>query len=160
MSFAECTRSGHSAKFFFNFFSTHSFPKKRFYFFAACPRSGHFAKFFFHFLSSPSFPEKKILFLCRVQKRKHSANPLFAECFFLPSVFSAALGKELICRVPEIIHSANLTFPVVSAKILLLAIEETEGDKFSNIKLTKPIKSTYQNICKKHIVERQETTPT
>jgi hypothetical protein len=29
----------------------------------------------------------------------------FAECFSLPS---AALGKERLCRVPDIWHSANL----------------------------------------------------
>ena len=26
----------------------------------------------------------------------------------MPSVFSAALGKELVCRVPERIHSTNI----------------------------------------------------
>jgi len=28
-------------------------------------------------------------------------STLFAECFILPSVFSLALGKEALCRVPE-----------------------------------------------------------
>ena len=35
-------------------------------------------------------------------------TPLFAECFFFPSVFKIALGKEFVCRVPERIHSANI----------------------------------------------------
>ena len=84
---------GHSAKFFFNFFLL-------LLFFAEYFRSEHSVKFFFIFLLLFLF-RKKILFLCRVQKRKHSANPLFAECFFWPSVFSSALGKELVCRVLE-----------------------------------------------------------
>jgi hypothetical protein len=44
----------------------------------------------------------------------HSAKNVFVECFFalgkaasLPSVFYLALGKELLCRVPEKKHSAN-----------------------------------------------------
>jgi hypothetical protein len=39
--------------------------------------------------------------LCRVSKIKHSAKSFFAECFLLPRVFCVALGKELLCRVPE-----------------------------------------------------------
>jgi hypothetical protein len=42
-----------------------------------------------------------------VSKIKHSAKSLFAECFLLPMVFCVALGKELLCRVPEIKHSAK-----------------------------------------------------
>jgi hypothetical protein len=42
-----------------------------------------------------------------VSKIKHSAKSLFAECFILPRVFCVALGKELLCRVPEIKHSAK-----------------------------------------------------
>ena len=92
--------------------------------FAECPRSRLLTKFFFHFFSSPSFPEKNILFLCRVQKKKTLGKPpLCRGCrvffltlgkppvcrvFFLPSVFSAALGKKLFRRVPDEIHSANI----------------------------------------------------
>jgi hypothetical protein len=38
---------------------------------------------------------------CRVSKIKHSAKSFFAECLFLQRVFCLALGKELLCRVPE-----------------------------------------------------------
>ena len=34
-------------------------------------------------------------------------KPPLYRVFFFPSVFSAALGKELVCRVSERIHSAN-----------------------------------------------------
>ena len=37
---------------------------------------------FFYFFSSPSFPKKSFLSFAECKKRKHSANPLFAECFF------------------------------------------------------------------------------
>ena len=76
--------------------------------------------------------EGKNLFLCRVLK-KHSTNDILCRVFFfalgkppslpsvfftrqtcflpsviiLPSVFRTALGKELVCRVPEGLHSAN-----------------------------------------------------
>ena len=53
--------------------------------------------------------------------KKHSANLIFDECFlytrqtsslpsvlFLPSVFSAALDKEFVRRVPKLIHSTNI----------------------------------------------------
>ena len=76
----------------------------------------------------------KILFLCRMSKKtlgklacswsakKQSTNKLFAECFFLalgeqaslpsvfflPSVCFLTLGKWLVCRVPDAMHSANL----------------------------------------------------
>jgi hypothetical protein len=45
---------------------------------------------------------------------------LFAECFFLPGVFSLALGKEALCRVPEkntrqtTRYSAKSRIPVVN----------------------------------------------
>ena len=42
---------------------------------------------------------------------RHSAKTAFAECHILPSV---ALGKAGLCRVPEIWHSANNVFPVVT----------------------------------------------
>jgi hypothetical protein len=58
--------------------------------------------------------------VCRVRNQKHSAKTLFAECqkntqqtskfaecFILSSVLRAALAKELVCRVPEGLHSAN-----------------------------------------------------
>ena len=35
-------------------------------------------------------------------------TPIFVECFFLPSDFRIALGKEFVCRVPEGMHSANI----------------------------------------------------
>ena len=89
LCFAECHRSGHSAKWiFFLFFclfisqkkdfyffveysrSGHSakffyFSEKRFYFFAECLKSGHSAKFFL-FFSSHFFPEKRFYFFCQV----------------------------------------------------------------------------------------------
>jgi hypothetical protein len=34
----------------------------------------------------------------------HSAKVVFTMCFYLPSV---ALGKESLCRVPDILHSAK-----------------------------------------------------
>ena len=49
----------------------------------------------------------------------HSAKNCLPNVFILPSVFCGTLGKDLICRVPETIHSAkvehsaNLNFPVV-----------------------------------------------
>jgi hypothetical protein len=45
--------------------------------------------------------------LCRVSKIKHSAKSFFAECFLLPRVFCVALGKELLCQVPDKKHSAK-----------------------------------------------------
>jgi hypothetical protein len=39
--------------------------------------------------------------LCRVSKIKHSTNSFFAECFLLPRAFCEALGKEILCPVPE-----------------------------------------------------------
>ena len=90
-----------------------------FFFFAECSRSGRSAKFFFIFFFSFVF-RKKILFLCRVFiliLGKHPlcrvffltlGKPPLYRVFFLLSVFSAALGKELVCRVPERIHSTNI----------------------------------------------------
>ena len=52
-------------------------------------------------------------FAAECQKIKHSAKSFFAECFLLPSVFCMKLGKELLCRVPEIKHSAKSQIPVV-----------------------------------------------
>ena len=137
LSFAECARSGHSAKFFFHFFSSPSFPekkdfislpsvldlgtrqsfffiffllllfqKKRFYFFAECPISGHSAKFFFHFFLLLLSQKKYFTSLPSVKKTL--GKPPLYRVFFLPSVFSAALGKDLVCRVPEKIHLANI----------------------------------------------------
>ena len=40
----------------------------------------------------------------------HSAKPVFAECFYLPS---AALSKYLVCRVPDKLLSAKEASPVV-----------------------------------------------
>ena len=60
----------------------------------------------------------------------------FAECFLhrlpsafiLPSVFFAALGKGLVCRVPEGMHSANIKTlgkePVSDGVICVLNIKE------------------------------------
>jgi hypothetical protein len=43
-----------------------------------------------------------------VSQIQHSAKSFFfAECFLLPRVFCVALGKELLCRVPEKKHSAK-----------------------------------------------------
>jgi hypothetical protein len=43
-------------------------------------------------------------------QKRHSAKSFFTECFLLPRVFCVALGKELLCRVPEKKHSAkNMT---------------------------------------------------
>jgi hypothetical protein len=55
----------------------------------------------------------------RVSKIKHSAKSFFAECFILSSVFCVALGKELLCRVPEkntrqnIWYTAKSQIPIV-----------------------------------------------
>ena len=105
---------GHSAKFFFNFFLL-------LLFFAECFRSEHSAKFFFNFFSFPFFQKKVFISICRVyffNTRQTTSSPsVFVltlgktpclSSFFLPSVFSTALGKELVCRVPEEIHSANI----------------------------------------------------
>jgi len=47
-------------------------------------------------------------------KKKHSANKLFAECFLWHSAkkvfaecFTLALGKESLCRVFLVLHTAN-----------------------------------------------------
>jgi hypothetical protein len=40
-------------------------------------------------------------------KIKHSTMSFFAKCFLLPRVSCVALGKELLCRVPEKKHSAK-----------------------------------------------------
>jgi hypothetical protein len=40
-------------------------------------------------------------------KNKTLGKELLAECFLLPRVFCVALGKELLCRVPEKKHSAK-----------------------------------------------------
>jgi hypothetical protein len=42
-------------------------------------------------------------------------NTNIFECFFLPSVFVfSTLGKVVVCRVPDIMHSAKTRFLVVS----------------------------------------------
>jgi hypothetical protein len=46
-------------------------------------------------------------FLCQVPEKNTRQRGLFTKCIFLPSAFDLALGKELLCRVPEKKHSAN-----------------------------------------------------
>ena len=73
------------------------------------------------------------IFLCRVPDSYIRQTYFFAKCLVLPSVFLhrlpsafillsvffAGLGKRLVCRVPEEMHSANIktlansAFPVV-----------------------------------------------
>jgi hypothetical protein len=58
--------------------------------------------------------------------KKHSIKSFFAECFILPRVFCVALGKELLCRVPEkntrqsIWYSAKREIPVVEVIYLFI----------------------------------------
>jgi hypothetical protein len=54
-------------------------------------------------LAKSSLPsvKKHLAIFAECQKIKHSAKSFFAECFLLPRVFCVALGKELLCRVPE-----------------------------------------------------------
>ena len=39
--------------------------------------------------------------------KKHSAKSLFAECCYFAECFLTALGKEVVCRVLNRMHSAN-----------------------------------------------------
>ena len=109
---------GHSAKFFFIFFFSFFLRKKDFISLPSVLDLGTRQSFFFIFYS-PSFSEKDFISLpsvflilgkqplCRVFLFWYSAKSPVCRVFFLPSVFSAALGKELVRRVPEGIHSAN-----------------------------------------------------
>jgi len=48
--------------------------------------------------------------VCRVFLVRHSVNREFGVSESLPSIFSLALGKEMVCRVSDKIHSAkNMT---------------------------------------------------
>ena len=62
-------------------------------------------------------------YLYRVPKIIHSTKNYLLSVFILPSVFCVTLGKDLICQVPETIHSAKVQhsgtqkFPVVIATL-------------------------------------------
>ena len=88
------------------------------HFFAECPSQGHSAKvtavscrqLLSMLCRVPMFAEcqavgKSMFAECFYMPRaRHSAKSFFAECFGLPC---AALGKESLCRVPDILRSAN-----------------------------------------------------
>ena len=64
-------------------------------------------------------------------REKTLGKAIFAECFFLPSVFYLALGKDRLCRVPDKIHSAKppalVKVPVSGSAYLLPPISLLPG---------------------------------
>ena len=65
------------------------------------------------FCHVPKNSARQNTYLSSVRKR-HSVKTYFVECFFLPSIFYLALGKDRICRVPDKIYSAK---PLALSKV-------------------------------------------
>jgi hypothetical protein len=76
--------------------------------------------------SLPSVVTRQRNSLPSVKNKTLGKKPL-RECFLLPRVFCVALGKELLCRVPEIKHSAKnmaLDKELNSGSVLAFGIAE------------------------------------
>ena len=124
-------------------------PKQRHsvkYIFAECQKKGtrqrrilpsakkwHSAKYIFTECQKKDTRQRRILpsaekwhsakyFFAKCRK-KTLGKAIFVECFFLPSVFYLALGKDRLCRVPDKIHSAK---PLALGKVLVSGSEEAK----------------------------------
>ena len=59
-------------------------------------------------MSSAYLLSSVFILVCRMPNFAECFLPLLPSAIILPSVFFTALGKELLCRVPDIMHSANI----------------------------------------------------